>query len=75
MSQAAAGQLQFQRSARRVLRGDLQLNVPRADMMELLGHDVTREFGPVALSAQMRQEKMLQPRGHDLRDSFGGGRV
>ena len=47
----------------------------RADVMELLGHDVLREFGLVAFAAQVREVKMPQPGGHDLRGGFGGGHV
>ena len=46
-----------------------------ADVMELLGHDVLREFGLVAFAAQVREVKLLQPGGHDLRDGLGGGGV
>ena len=46
-----------------------------ADVMELLGHDVLREFGLVAFAAQVRKIKMLQVGGHDLRGGFGGGGV
>ena len=43
--------------------------------MELLGHDVLREFGLVAFAAQVREVKLLQPGGHDLRDGVGGSGV
>jgi hypothetical protein len=46
-----------------------------ADVMELFGHDVVREFGPVAFAAQVREVKMLQIGGHDLRGGLGGGGV
>ena len=51
------------------------MNVRRADVMELFGHDVMREFGPVAFAAQMGEVKMPQFGGHDLRDGLGGGFV
>jgi hypothetical protein len=44
-------------------------------MMELLGHDVFREFGLVAFAAQVREVKVAQPGGHDLRGGFGGVHV
>ena len=47
----------------------------RADVMELLGHDVLREFGLVAFAAQVGEVKVAQSGGHDLRGSFGGGHV
>lgn len=47
----------------------------RADVMELLGHDVLGDFGFVAFAAQVREVKMAQAGGHDLRGSFGGGDV
>ena len=46
-----------------------------ADMMELFGHDIMREFGAIAFAAQVREVKMAQIGGHDLRDGFGGGFV
>ena len=60
---------------RHVLRGELELDVRRADVMELLGHDVLREFGLVAFAAQVREVKMLQVGGHDLRCGLGGGGI
>ena len=65
----------FQRRTRHILRGELEPDVRRADVMELLGHDVLREFGLVAFAAQVRKVKMLQVGGHDLRGGFGGGGV
>ena len=47
----------------------------RADVMELLGHDVLREFGLVAFAAQVGEVKVAQSGGHDLRSGFGGGHV
>ena len=47
----------------------------RADVMELLGHDVLREFGFVAFAAQVGKVKVAQSGGHDLRGGFGGGDV
>jgi hypothetical protein len=44
---------------RHILRGDLHPNVRGTDVMELFGHDVFREFGLVALAAQVREVKML----------------
>ena len=46
-----------------------------ADVVELLGHDVMREFGFVAFAAEMGEVKMAQFGGHDLRGGFGGGFV
>ena len=69
------GDLNFQRRTRHVLSGDLQADVRGADVVELLGHDVLREFGFVAFAAQVREVKMLQAGGHDLRGGFGGGHV
>ena len=66
---------QFQGRTRHVLRGDLQADVGGADMVELLGHDVLGEFGLVAFAAQVREVKLLQSGGHDLRDGLGGGGV
>jgi len=43
--------------------------------MELLGHDVLREFGLVAFAAQVREVKLLQSGRHDLRDGVGGGGI
>ena len=43
--------------------------------MELLGHDVLREFGLVTFAAQVGEVKVAQPGGHDLRGGFGGGDV
>jgi hypothetical protein len=37
----------------------LQLDVRGADVMELLGHDVLREFGLVAFAAQVREVKLF----------------
>lgn len=67
--------LQFQSFTRRVLRGDLQLDVHGADVVELFGHDVVREFGRVAFAAQVREVELPQTGGHDLRGGFGGGGV
>ena len=47
----------------------------RADVMELLGHDVLREFRLVAFAAQVCQVKVAQPGGHDMRGGLGGGEV
>ena len=47
----------------------------RADLMELLGHDVLCELGLVALAAQVREVKMFQVGGHDLRGGLGGGGI
>lgn len=47
----------------------------RADVMELFGHDVLREFGLVAFAAQVGEVKVAQVGGHDLRGGFGGGFV
>ena len=65
----------IQRGTRRVLRGDLQADMCGPDVMELFGHDVLREFGLVAFAAQMREVKLLQIGGHDLRGRLGGGGV
>jgi hypothetical protein len=46
-----------------------------ADVMELLGHDVFGKFGLVAFAAQVREIKLTQSGGHDLRDGLGGGDV
>ena len=46
-----------------------------ADVMELLGHDVLREFGLVTFAAQVGEVKVLQFGGHDVRGGFGGGHV
>jgi hypothetical protein len=66
---------QFQSFTRHVLRGELEANVRRADVVELLGHDVLREFGLVAFAAQVGKVKIFQFRRHDLRGGFGGGHV
>ena len=47
----------------------------RADVMELFGHDVLREFRLVAFAAQVGEVKVAQSGGHDLRSGFGGGHV
>jgi len=65
----------FQSFTRHILRGDMELDVPRADLKKLLGHDVLREIGLVAFAAQVREVKMFQSGGHDLRGGFGGGHV
>jgi hypothetical protein len=65
--------LKFQRRARRILRGELEFDVHRADVVELFGHDIVCEFGTVAFAAQVGEIKVAQFGGHDLRDSFGGG--
>ena len=41
----------------------------------MLGHDVFGEFGLVAFAAQVREVKIFQIGGHDLRDGLGGGDV
>ena len=46
-----------------------------ADVVELLGHDVLREFGFVALTAEVGEVEVAQFGGHDLRGGFGGGNV
>ena len=46
-----------------------------ADVVKLLRHDVVREFGAIALAAQVGEVKMAQVGGHDLGDGFGGGFV
>jgi len=43
--------------------------------MKLLGHDVFGERGRVTFAAQMREVKLFQIGGHDLRDGLGGGDV
>lgn len=68
-------ELNFQRRARRVLRGKLQLHVRRADVVKLLGHDVLGDFGLITFAAQVREVKVFQFCGHDLRGGFGGGDV
>jgi len=55
------------------LRGELKLNVGGADVVELFGHDVVREFGAIAFPAQVGEIKMAQVGGHDLSDCFSGG--
>ena len=57
------------------MRGDLQLDVRGADVVELFGHDVVREFGRVAFAAQVGEIELPQTGGHDLRGGFGGGGV
>lgn len=47
----------------------------RADLVQLLGHDVFGEFGRIAFAAQVREVKLLQFAGHDLGDGLGGGDV
>ena len=42
---------QFQSFTRHILRGELEADVRRTDVMELLGHDMVREFGLVAFAA------------------------
>jgi len=46
-----------------------------ADMVQLLGHDVMREFRPVTFAAQMGEVKVAKVCGHNLRSGFGGGLV
>src|ERR1039458_8082423 len=65
----------FQRRARHVLRGDLHLDVGGADFLEAVGHDAVGQLGLVALAAQVREVKLAQFGGHDLRGGFGGGFV
>src|ERR1039458_4924617 len=65
----------LQRRARHILRGDLHLDVGGADFLEAVGHDAVGEFGLVALAAQVREVKLAQLGGHDLRGGFGGGFV
>jgi hypothetical protein len=67
--------LQFQSRARHILRGELELNVRGADMVELFGHDVMGEFGAITLAAQVGEVQVAQVGGHNLRDGFGGGFV
>ena len=43
--------------------------------MKLLGHDMLRKFGLVAFAAQVREVKMAQFGGHDLRGGLGRGHV
>ena len=63
----------LQRRTRRFLCGQLQLNVGRADVMELLGHDVMRKLGLITFAAQVGEIEMAQIGGHDLRGGFRGG--
>ena len=65
----------FQSFTRHILRGELEPDVRRADVMELLGHDVLCEFGLVAFTAQVGEVKVAQSGGHDLRGGLGGGHV
>ena len=68
-------QLQIQRRAWRVLRGELESNVGGADVVELFSHDIMGEFGAVAFPAQVGEVKVAQVGGHDLRDGLGGSFV
>ena len=65
----------IQSGARDILAGDLHLDVGGADLVKLLGHDVLREFGFIAFAAQVREVKVAQPVGHDMRGGLGGGEV
>ena len=67
--------LKLQRLTWHILCGDLQTDMLRPQMMELLGHDVFGEFGLVALAAQVRKVKLPQVGGDDLGDGFGRGDV
>ena len=58
-----------------MLRCEFQLHVCCADVMELLGHDMLRDFRFVAFAAQMAQIKMLQLRRHDFRHALRRGFV
>jgi hypothetical protein len=53
----------------------VELDVGRADVMKLFGHDVLREFWHVTFAAQVGEVKVVQFGGHDLRGGFGGGHV
>lgn len=45
------------------------------ELVELLGHEVFGEFGFIAFAAQVREVKLSQVGGDDLRDGLGGGDV
>lgn len=64
-----------QRGAGRVLAGDVQLHVARAEGLQAIGHDALREFGFVAIAAQVAEVEMSQVAGHDFRDAIRGGFV
>ena len=46
-----------------------------ADVEKLFGHDVLSGFGGIAFAAKVRQIKLPQSCGHDMRDGLGGGDV
>jgi len=46
-----------------------------ADLVQAFAHDVAREFRAIAFAAEMREVKMFQFRGHDLRGGLGSGFV
>ena len=53
----------------------MNFDMSGADMMELLRHDMLRDFRCVALPAQVGEVKLTQSGGHDLRGGFGGGYI
>ena len=67
-----SSRLNLQCGARHSLRGELELNMACAEVMELFGHDVTGQFGAIALAAQVGEVKVAQVGRNDLRDGFGG---
>ena len=67
---------QHERGTRRFLRGDLDVDMRGTGLGQALAHDTMREFGTVAVAAEMAEVKMLKLGGHDLdcdfRSSFVG---
>ena len=58
-----------------ILGGELEMDVIGADVMELLGHDIVRQFGLVAFPAQVGEVKVPEVGRHDMCHGFSGGFV
>ena len=67
---------QHERGTRCFLRGDLDVDVRGTSLRQALAHDAMREFGTVAVAAEVAEVKMLKLGGDDLdcdfRSSFVG---
>ena len=66
---------QHERGTRCFLRGDLDVDVRGTSLRQALAHDAMREFGTVAVAAEVAEVKMLKLGGDDLDCDFGGGFV
>ncbi len=64
--------IEMQRGARHVLRGEFDVDVAGADLVEARSHHGVGEFGKIALATEVAEVEVAQIGGHDFLGGVGG---